>query len=82
MPMTEALIPFLTAVIHPKGTLSSPRSQHHLFSPPAPKMPLFFPPRYFLLLHLLLLSAQQLCSTHHTDPAQIPALSTVSAGTA
>jgi len=55
MPMTEALIPFLTALVLPKGTVSSPRSQHQLFSLSAPQTPLFFPPRYFLLLYLLLL---------------------------
>lgn len=82
--MTEALIPFLTALILPKGTVSSPHSQHHLFSLPSQNTSFFFflPPRYFLSLHLLLLQAWQFCSTHHTDPAQITALSTVSARTA
>lgn len=82
--MTEALIPFLTALILPKGTVSSPHPST-ICSPFPPKTPLFFfflPPRYFLSLHLLLLQAWQFCSTHHTDPAQITALSTVSARTA
>lgn len=42
MPLTEALIPSLTAVILLKGTLLPfPTPQHHLFSLYIPKMLLF-----------------------------------------
>lgn len=82
MPVTEALIPFRTALVHPKGAVSSPRSQHHLFSLLASKTPHFF--SQVFPIYAPSPASGTATSQHppHTDPAQITALSTASAGTA